>query len=358
LRAYFTAALLLLVIFGGIGAYLYSRYALMSGMDFSPGPVTITAATAETVRWDTSLAAIGTIRAVRGVELSSESSGEITAVKVKSGDRVKKGDLLITLNDSVEQASRENQIASLQLARLLYERDVKLVAQKSIPQSQFDRSRADLEQATAQLAETEARLDEKRIQAPFSGTIGIVHAKVGSYLNPGDNITTLQDLSELEIDFTVPAHYYPLLRPGQAIAVRVDAFPDTIFGARLRAIDTKVDPATGNLLLRAALEPGSNLLPGMFAQLEIYLGEERELVALPEAAVAYSLQGDTVYVLQEDDKGLSVTPRVVTTGPALDGRIAIISGLASGERVASSGQNKLFKGARVVVDETVALEGL
>lgn len=358
MRAYLFAGLLLLLIFGGIGVYLYSRYAQLSAMDFSPGPVTITAAIAQTANWDSSLAAIGTIRAVRGVELSAESSGEVTAVAVTSGDQVKKGDLLVALNDRVEQASRENQIASLHLARLLYQRDLKLVAQKSIPQSQYDRSRADLDQATAQLAETEARLDEKRIHAPFAGTVGIVHAKVGSYINPGDNITTLQDLSELEIDFTAPAHYYPLLRLGQAIKVRTDAFPDKTFDATLRALDTKVDPATGNLLLRATLAQGSNLLPGMFAQLEIYLGTPRELVVLPETAVTYSLQGDTVYVLEQDDKGLSVAPRVVTTGAARDGRVAISSGLASGERVATSGQHKLFKGARVVVDDAVALEGL
>jgi len=358
LRAYLSVALLLLLIFGGVGAYLYRQYSTMSAMDFSPGAVTITATVAETAQWDTSIAAIGTVRAVRGVELSSESSGEVTSVEVKSGDRVKQGDLLITLNDRLEKASRENQIASLQLARILFERDQKLIVQKSIPQSQYDRSRADLEQAEAQLAETEARLDEKRIQAPFSGTIGIVHAKLGSYLNPGDSITTLQDLSELEIDFTVPANNFPQLQLGQAIAVRVNAYPGKVFKASLRAVDAKVDAETSNLLLRAALEPGSNLLPGMFAQLEIFLGEPRTVVTIPEAAVTYSLQGDTLYVLQQDEKGLAVMPRVVTTGASRDGRVAITAGLAAGERVASSGQNKLFKGARVVVDETVALEGL
>jgi membrane fusion protein (multidrug efflux system) len=197
------------------------------------------------------------------VELSAESSGEVTSVAIASGDKVRKGDLLVTLNDKLELASRENQIASLELARVLFQRDQKLIRQKSIPQSQYDRSRADLDQATAQLAETEARLDQKRIQAPFAGTIGIVQARVGSYLNPGDNITTLQDLSELEIDFTVPARYYPQLHAGQAIAVRVNAFPDQVFAATLQAIDAKVDADSNNLLLRATLAPGSDLLPGM-----------------------------------------------------------------------------------------------
>jgi membrane fusion protein (multidrug efflux system) len=357
-RAYGLAALLLLVILGGISAYLYRQYAALSSMDFSPGPVTVTAASATTAEWETNLPAIGTIKAVHGIELSSESAGEVISVEVKSGDRVDKGQLLLSLNDKVEKASRENEIASLQLARLLFERDQKLIKQKSIPQSQFDRSRADLEQAMAQLAETEARLDQKRIQAPFSGTVGIMSVRVGDYLEAGDPITTLQDLSALEIDFTVPARYYPQLHPGQTILVRVDAYPQKTFTASLRALDAKVDADTGNLLLRADLEPGTRLLPGMFAQLEIALGDKHSVVLVPETAVTYSLQGDTVYVLVQSEDGLSAEPRVVETGDIHDGLIAITSGLAAGEQVVSSGQNKLFRGARVLLDDSVTLEGL
>ncbi len=333
MRAYASAALLLLIIFGGISAYLYRQYSLMSTMDFSPGPVTVTAATAGTAHWDTILSAIGTIRAVHGVELSTESSGEVVAVDVRSGDKVRQGKLLVTLNSRVEEASRENQRASLELARLLFERDQQLVKQKSIPQSQYDRSKADLERAIAQLAETEARLDEKRIQAPFAGTVGIVHIRVGDYLNPGDRITTLQDLSQLEIDFNVPARYYALLRQGQAISVRVDAFPNRVFKATLQALDAKVDADTANLLLRASLEHDSNLLPGMFARLELSLGTPSELVTVPETAVTYSLQGDTVYVLEPGDNGLTATPRPVRTGDTRDSRVAILGGLAAGEKV-------------------------
>jgi membrane fusion protein (multidrug efflux system) len=358
LRAYASAALLLLVILGGISAYLYRQYSLMSSMDFSPGPVTVTAAIAEAAQWDTVLSAIGTIRAVHGVELSTESSGEVVAVDVQSGARVRQGDLLVTLNSRIEEASRENQRASLELARLLFERDQQLVKQKSIPQSQYDRSKADLDRAIAQLAETEARLDEKRIQAPFAGTVGIVHVRVGDYLEPGDRITTLQDLSKLEIDFNVPARYYALLRQGQSMSVRVDAFPDRLFKATLQALDAKVDADTSNLLLRAGLEPDSQLLPGMFARLELALGTPSERVTVPETAVTYSLQGDTVYILEQGDNGLSATPRVVQTGDTRDSRVAIVDGLAAGETVVTSGQNKLFKGARVLVDDTVELEGL
>jgi membrane fusion protein (multidrug efflux system) len=358
LRAYLIAALLLLLIFGGISSYLYRQFSALGAMDFTPVPVTITAATASMAPWDSTVSAIGTVRAVRGVELSAEASGEVIAVDVNSGDQVKKGDLLVTLNDSVERASRENQVASLKLAKLLFERDEQLIKQKSIPQSQYDRSRADLDRAVAQLAETDAILNNKRIQAPFAGTIGIVDARLGTYLEPGDAITTLQDLSALEVDFTVPARYYPQLQQGQDIAVRVEAFPDQVFRARLQAVDAKVDPDTRNLLLRASLEPGSRLLPGMFAQLQLNLGNTRSLVTVPETAVSYSLHGNTVYVLESTDDGLVANPRVVETGPSRDGLIAITAGLEAGLQVASSGQNKLGQGTAVIVDETVELEGL
>jgi membrane fusion protein (multidrug efflux system) len=358
LRAYLIAALLLLTIFGGIAGYLYRQFSALSGADFTPPPATIAASVATGEQWNSLLTAIGTIRAVRGVELSTEESGEVIAVDVRSGEQVEPGQLLITLNDKIEQASRESQIASLELARLLFERDQQLVKQKSIPQSQYDRSKADYERAIAQLAETEARLENKRIHAPFAGTAGIVHVQVGDYVVPGDAITTLQDLSELEIDFTVPARHYPRLRPGLVLDVRVAAFPDRTLQATLQALDASADPNSRNLLLRAGLEPDSGLLPGMFAELTMDLDSPSTVVTVPETAVTYSLQGSTVFVIEQGEEGLTVAPRVVRTGGTRDGRIAILEGLAEGARVVTAGQNKLFRGAPVVIDETVALEGL
>jgi membrane fusion protein (multidrug efflux system) len=355
LRAYLLAALLLLVIFGGIAGYLYQRMAGFSSADFTPPPATVAADTARPETRVSSLQAVGTIRAVRGVELSTEESGEITDIAVGSGDRVVAGQLLLTLNDKVERASRERQIANLELARLLFERDAQLVKQKSIPQTQYDRSKADLDSAIAQLAETEARLENKRLHAPFAGTVGIIHVRVGDYVEPGTTITTLQDLEELEVDFTVPDRYFPLLRRGQEIRVRVSAFPDREFPATLQAIDARADAGTRNLLLRASLAESSGLLPGMFARLTLLLDEKREVVTVPETAIAYSIQGNTVYVISEGDDGLVVQPRVVETGAVEGGRIAVTSGLEAGDRVVTAGQNKLYRGARITVDETLAL---
>src|SRR5262245_22626600 len=237
MKAYAIAITLLLVIFGSISGFLYKRFSAFGAMDFTPPPVTIAASVAKQETWNETLNAVGTIRSVRGVELTSETSGEITEIRFKSGDRVASGQLLVVLNDKEQVASRRNQAAALELAQLLYERDQSLIEKKTIPQTQFDRTKADLERARAQLAETEARLANKRIEAPFAGTIGINRVEVGDYISPGTVIATLQDNSDLEIDFTVPARYAPLLRAGLTVEVHVDAYPDRTFAATVTAVD-------------------------------------------------------------------------------------------------------------------------
>lgn len=356
LKAYVVVIVLLLLIFGSIGGYLYQRFSAFANMDFTPPPVTIAASVATLDVWDETLNAVGTIQAVRGVELTSEDSGEITEITFDSGNRVAAGQLLVVLNDQVEQASRKNQIASLELAQILFDRDRTLVAQKSIPQTQFDRSRADLQRARAQLAETEARLANKRIEAPFAGTMGIRRVDVGDYLSPGTIIATLQDSSELEIDFTVPARYSRRLKAGLGVAVRIDAWPERAFRAVVSAVDSRIDPNTRNVLLRARLQEVDGLVPGMFAVLEVDLGNQQQVITVPETAMTYALQGNTVYVIEPAGEGqLTATARVVRAGSVRDGKVAVLEGLQAGDRVVSVGQNKLYRGVRVVVDEGVAL---
>lgn len=355
MRAYLFIVLLLLLIFGSIAAFLYDKFSTLAGMDFTPPPITIAAATAQSSLWPVELDAVGTIRAARGVQLSAETSGEVIVINVKSGERVNAGQPIMTLNNGKERAGRLREQANLKLARQLYERDARLVKQKSIPQSQYDRSLADLEGAIAQLAQTDAQLNDKRIVAPFEGTIGIFKVKVGDYIESGTPITNLQDLSELEIDFSVPDRYYPNLRPGLKIAVRVAAFPERVLEATLSALDSTVDSDTRNLLLRASLQDSDGILPGMFARLVIDLDQPTRVVTVPETAVSYSLHGNTIYVLSQGKGQTTVQPRVVKTGATRDGQTAILEGLLSSEWVATVGQNKLYRGARVTIDDTVKL---
>ena len=190
---------------------------------------------------------------------------------------------------------------------------------------------------------------------PPSSTTGIIKVKVGDYIESGTPITNLQDLSELEIDFSVPDRYVPSLRPGLKIAVHTAAFPDRVFNATLNALDARVDSGTRNLLVRATLNDSEGLLPGMFARLVIDLDQPTEVVTVPETAVTYSLHGNTVYVLLQGKGQTTAQPRVVKTGATRDGQIAILDGLLSGEWVVTVGQNKLYRDAPVIVDDSVKL---
>jgi membrane fusion protein (multidrug efflux system) len=355
-RAYVSVIVLLVAIFGSIGAYLFLRFSALQNAGYSPPPVTIAAAVARQETQETYLDAVGSIKAIRGIDLTSQSEGEIRALHFDSGDPVATGQLLLVINDEVEQASRLNQIASRELAEIIFERDRQLVEQNSIARTQFDRSKADLDQARAQLAETEARLKNKRIHAPFGGVLGIRRVEVGDYLSPGTMIATLQDRSAMEIDFAVPSRFSPQILIGQQIALSVSAFPDQTFNAELVAIDARVDPGTRSLLLRARISAPAGLIPGMFASLRVDLGIKQPVVTIPETAVTYSLQGNAVFVIEEmPEGGMTASARIVTIGLVRDGRTAILSGLSAGERIVTAGQNKLYRGVRVVIDESVQL---
>jgi membrane fusion protein (multidrug efflux system) len=356
LRAYLFVTALLLLIFGSIAGYLYVRFSALAEMDFQPPPVTVAASVARLERWDSYLDAVGTIKAVRGVELTSEESGEVVRINFESGGRVEKGQLMVVLNDKVEQANVRSQKASLAIAKLLFEQDKKLIKQKSIPQIRYDRTKADMERANAQLAEAEARLANKHIRAPFSGIAGIRQIEVGDYVSPGTVIASLQDPGDLEIDFTLPSQSAPTLKPGLDIKLRVAAHPEKVFHARLFAMDAKVDPSTRNLKVRAKIDAGEGLLPGMYAQLRVALGAEDDIVTVPETTITYSLHGNTVFVIKQGENGeLIAQPVIVSVGEARNGRISILSGLDPDTRVVTAGQNKLYHGAKVVIDEAVDL---
>lgn len=350
MRAYFVAAALLIVLLGGTAFYIQQRFATLASGNYAPPPATIAAAAAESRPWRETIDAVGTIRAARGILLTAETSGDITVIRAESGDTVEAGQPLIGIDEEFEAASRQRLQARLVLADQLYQRDARLIKENSIPQSQLDQSRADLQSAQAELAEIDAVLNNKRISAPFSGRLGIFQVRLGDYVEAGTALVTLQDVSQLEVDFSVPDRYAPLMRPGLTITLRTAAFPERKFLGTLRAVDSQIDENTRNLQVRASIDDGEGLLPGMFASLIIDLNRESTRVFVPETAVSYSLQGDLVYVIDEDDNGLFVSPRIVKTIAATAGDVAIAEGIVHGERVVIAGQNKLYRNARVQID--------
>ena len=255
------------------------------------------------------------------------------------------------------------------LARVEFERGKNLAAKQAISKSEFDRLNAELLKAEASVSQLQASLDKKRLHAPFSGTIGIRQVDVGDFVSTSTVIATLQDLSQLFIDFYLPEQAAPKLAVGQQVEVSVAAYPDEQFKAEIVALNPRVEDSTRNLQVRAQLpNPQGKLLPGMFANLSVLLPGQAEALTVAETAITFTLYGNPVYVVvpkqgddgkpQLDDKGqpyLVVERRFVKTGERRAGRVVIESGLKAGEQVVTSGQLKLDNGAHVAIVADTAL---
>ncbi|WP_263142426.1 efflux RND transporter periplasmic adaptor subunit [Pseudomonas sp. RIT-PI-AD] len=352
--------LVVLVLAAYKGFTLYQQIQVFSAPQ---PPISVSAQTADDMAWQSRLPAIGTLRAYQGVDLTVEVGGTVRDVLFKSGEKVAQNQPLIQMDSDVEQASLATVEAQLGLARLEFERGRNLVNRQTISKSEFDRLSAELQKGNASVAQLKATLAKKRILAPFAGTIGIRRVDVGDYLSSATTIATLQDLSKLYVDFFLPEQSVPKLAIGQKVNVRVAAYPDETFVAEINALNPKVENTTRNVQVRALLDnPGNQLLPGMFANLEVLLPDMQQRVVLPETAITYTLYGNSVYVIDEkkgedgqpvkDDKGetqLVAERRFVETGERRDGKVVILKGLQKGERVVTSGQLKLDNGAHVVI---------
>lgn len=336
----------------------------------APQPaINVSAAPAELRPWQARLPAIGTLKAFQGVDLSTEVDGTVRELLFQSGEQVRAGQPLLQLDSAVERAILDTAIAVRSLARVEFERGKNLAAKQAISKSEFDRLNAELLKAEASVSQLQASLDKKRLHAPFSGTIGIRQVDVGDFVSTSTVIATLQDLSQLFIDFYLPEQAAPKLAVGQEVEVSVAAYPGEQFMAKIVALNPKVEDSTRNLQVRAQLpNPQGKLLPGMFANLSVLLPGQAEALTVAETAITFTLYGNSVYVVvpkqgddgkpQLDDKGqpyLVVERRFVKTGERRAGRVVIESGLKAGEQVVTSGQLKLDNGAHVAIVADTAL---
>ena len=362
----------LLVVLSLGGYKAFSVYRQIQVFATPKPPIDVAVVTANEQPWQSQLPAIGTLKALQGVDLSLEIAGTVKALQFESGQKVTAGQLLLQLDSDVEKALLGTAEAELGLAKIEHGRGSQLVGSQAISKGDFDRLAAQLKKAYASVAQLNAALAKKSILAPFSGTIGIRQVDVGDYLASGTMIATLQNLSSLYVDFYVPEQAVPKLAVGQIAQVTVAAYPAQTFEAKISAINPKVDDATRNILVRATLpNPGGELLPGMFASLQVLLPGANTRVVVPESAISYTLYGNSVYVVvpkktaggepEKDAKGepqWTVERRFVETGEHRNSRVVVSKGLSAGERVVSAGQLKLDTGAHVAisVDKTLQAE--
>ena len=321
-----------------------------------PAPVPVSAVVVKSESISDYLDGIGSIVAVHQVSVAPEVGGRVTKILFESGAEVKAGDPLVQLNDEPERADLANFQALANLAMVTLSRSNKLAAQQFTAQQTVDQNKSALQVAQANIARTQAMIDQKLVKAPFSGQLGVRQVDVGQYLSAGTPIVTLTDLDTLHVNFTLPEQARAALAIGQPVEFSVDAFQNRVFKATLTTIEPQIDPLTRNIKLQATLDnPGHLLLPGMFAAARLQLPAQPNILTVPETAVDYSAYGESIYVLREDGKTQDGKPKYkavqtfVKTGARREGKIAILDGIKSGDLVVNAGQVKLQNGAEAVV---------
>ena len=352
--------LILLAIIGGLAFVKYQQ--IQQGMatmaSNTPPPSSVEVTETLIVNWQPRVSAVGTLTAREGIEVSNEVEGVIETIHIKSGQPVKKGDLLISLNDDVEQADLVSFEAQQELAQSLYKRTKDMWKKKTISETDYDNARSNLLVARANVTQTKARIAKKSIRAPFDGMLGIRHVSTGQYLPPGTMLISLQDYAQLYIDFAVPEKHLPDVREGLEVQLRASAYTDRQFTAKVEAVDSKVDEATRNISVRAVLDNEDGLLrPGMYADIDLLLDQPSQSVVVPATSIIFSSFGNALFIVEEDQSGQTVARRVqIETGEQRGDLVAVTSGLSGGEQVVQAGANKLMNNAPVIINKEARLQ--
>lgn len=350
------------LLFGGIFGYkAFVAWQMKKSLGAAQlPPVTVTAMKAQVLAWQPQLRAVGSLRAVRGVDVTTELAGLVREVRFRSGDNAGSGQLLVQLNADADVALLHSLEAAADLAATVYARDERQYAVQGVSRATLDADAADLKVKRAQVAQQRALVEKKAIRAPFAGRLGITTVNPGQYLNPGDKIVTLQALDILYGDFYLPQQELSRLALGQGVLITTDAFPGRTFPGRITAINPQVDQATRNVQVEATIaNPRQTLVPGMYASFAVRAGTVQRYLTLPQTAVAFNPYGDTVFLVETAGRGADGKPRLVvrqtfvTVGPTRGDQVAILTGVKAGDLVVTSGQLKLKNDTPVVVDNRV-----
>jgi len=329
---------------------------------FTPPAVTVSTTIAKQQNWQPYLSSVGTLIAKQGVDISAETAGVVEAVTFESGTEVQKGQPLIKIKDSVDQADLSNGQAQLKLAKLNYQRTKELFSKSAVSHSQLDEAEAKFKEAQAVVAKVQALIDQKNITAPFDGKIGIRRVSIGEYVSPGKLLATLQALDPMQIEFTLPEQALKDIKVGQELLLHVDTYSDKTFHGEISAINAKVNPQSHNILIQANLpNPNQQLYPGMFAKVKVLLPEQLHVVTVPETAISYSLYGDSIFVVKQDGKDkngkakLKVKRQYVKVSMRRNNEVAISEGIQADDQIVDAGQLKLQNGDLVTINNKVKL---
>jgi membrane fusion protein (multidrug efflux system) len=295
--------------------------------------------------------ALGTSGANESVAITSKVTDIISRIDYESGDAVRAGDVIAELADAEESALLAEARSTLQEAERELARFSELSSRGVASQQSVDELNSNYERAQARVRTIEARLADRIVRAPFDGVVGLRNASPGMLVRPGDVIATLDDISVIKLDFTVPERFLSAVTPGTKLEAEAAAYPGETFVGEVSQVDTRIDPVTRSATVRALIDnEDGRLIPGMLMVVEV-MRDVRKSLAVPELAIVRRGEAAFVYVVQEGERGSIVRRRTVSTGARRDGMLEITQGLEAGEIVVSSGTHRLREAAPVVVTE-------
>jgi membrane fusion protein, multidrug efflux system len=327
-----------------------------------PMPVTtVSSAVAKEEDWAPTLSSVGSISPVQGALVSAELGGVVSQIGFENGAAAKKGDLLVQLDASAEEAQLHSSEADLDLARADLERSRDLTARKVVSKAELDAADSKFKQKSASVDQMRSMITKKTVRAPFDGQLGIRQVNVGQTINAGQQVVALQSLNPVFADFALPQQYFAQLSAGLDVRVTTDAVPDRVFTGKLSAVNSMVDVATRNVTLQATLENQDHALrPGMFAKVDVVLPQKQRSVVIPGTAVSYAPFGDSVYVIEKTkdpktgEEVQTIRQQFVRIGETRGDFVSIKTGLKAGETVVSTGVFKLRNGMAVTINNDLA----
>jgi len=311
--------------------------AMSEGPKHAPPPPAVTTFVAHAQKWQPTLNAIGSLKSINGVDVSTDLPGIVSEIAFESGAAVKKGDLLVRLDTKQEAAQLQSAEARRQLSVVNLARQRDLLAKKAASQSEYDTAAAQARQDQAAVEETKALIARKTIVAPFDGVLGIRQVDLGQFLNAGTPIVTLQSQNPIHVEFSVPQQHIDELALGGQVRLKAAGVGEREFEGKISAINSKVDEATRNLLVEGTVpNPDGRLRAGMFVDVRVLLPEQSGVIAIPGSAVNYAPYGDSVFTVATGttEGSHEAIQHFVKLGPTRGDQIAVESGVKEGDDVA------------------------
>ncbi|ABI64559.1 MULTISPECIES: efflux RND transporter periplasmic adaptor subunit [Maricaulis] len=300
--------------------------------------------------------ALGTARANETVTITARVTDTISRINFESGQQVEAGAILVELTDTEEAAGLAEARTTLREAQRDLTRATDLVARAVVPQSRLDEATAVVERARARVSSIEAQLADRIVRAPFAGIVGLREVSLGGLVRPGDAIARLDDASLIKLDFTVPERFLSVVSAGMQIAARTSAYPDEVFTGAIAQVDSRIDPVTRSVTIRAEIENSdSRLLPGQLMTVEVRR-DERRRPAVPGSALTRYLDQTFVYVVEERADGMFARQRTIALGRRSGQMVEVLDGLQAGDRIITEGVHRIRDGSEVRITRELRLD--